>query len=375
MENAGFSPSGLDPDSQQGMFASIIRFSEDAIISKTLYGIITSWNQAAELLFGYKAEEVMGQQIRLLIPNDRLDEEDHIISRILNGEYIGKFRTVRRHKLGHPLQVSLTISPIRNQQGEIIGAAKIARDIGTEVALEEKLMQKNLELQRSNLYKDEVIGILAHELRTPLTTLKACIQLARNNRENADKLIDKADEQVNHISVMLSDLLDVTKIQAGRLEIKSTIVDAHEFVSKAILIVQQSSPSHFIEYNTVASTAPVLADAARMEQVIINLLNNAVKYSSGAHKVITQLSISEGFVVISVRDFGLGIPPEELEKIWTKFYRVKAHRNRVKGLGMGLYICKQLVTAHSGKIWAESDGNTGTTFYLKMPLVETSLSL
>lgn len=372
MKNAEFALSDLDLNGQQAMFASIIRFSEDAIISKTLKGVITSWNRAAEQLFGYAAEEVLGKHITLLIPNDRLAEEEHIISRILKGEYIGKFRTIRTHKQGYNLHVSLTISPIRNQQGKIIGAAKIARDISTEIALEEKLMQSNLELQRSNLYKDEVIGILAHELRTPLTTLKASIQLARNNPENADKLLDKADEQVNYISGMLTDLLDVTKIQAGRLEIKRTIVDAHEFVNKAVWIVKQSSPSHSIEYIADAKPAPVQADAARMEQVIINLLDNAIKYSPDANKVITQVNISGGSVQISVRDFGLGIPPEELEKIWTKFYRVKAHKNKIKGLGMGLHICKQLVAAHGGKIWAESNGSSGTTFYIKMQLAPSS---
>ncbi|MGN6492022.1 MAG: PAS domain-containing sensor histidine kinase [Agriterribacter sp.] len=297
------------------------------------------------------------------------------MDRILKGEHVGKFRTIRTHKQGHNLHVSLTISPVRNERGEIIGAAKIARDISTEVALEERLMQNNLALQQSSMYKDEVIGILAHELRTPLTTLKACIQLSRENPEHADELIDKAEEQVNHISGMLTDLLDITKIQAGRLEIKKTIVDVGEFVNKAIWIVQQSNPSHSIEYSAEAGSVLIKADPSRMEQVMINLLSNAVKYSPDANKVIVQVRPVEEFVEVSVRDFGLGIPPEELEKIWTKFYRVKAHRNRIKGLGMGLHICKQLVMAHGGKIWAESNGREGTTFFVRVPLASSSQSL
>ncbi|MET0636735.1 MAG: PAS domain-containing sensor histidine kinase [Chitinophagaceae bacterium] len=357
-----------DIEWKQAMLASIVESSEDAIISKTLESIITSWNQSAERLFGYTEEEVLGKHISILLPADRLNEEEVIIKSIIAGDRIDHFQTVRRKKDGSLVDISLTVSPVRNNAGEIIGASKIARDISIQVAMEARLTQANIELQKSNLYKDEFIGLLGHELRTPLTSVKACIQLMREWPERIGELTNKADKQVNRMTNLLVELVDFAKSQAGRLEINTVPTSATEFINNAIETVQQSHPEHAIRYESEHQDLLLNVDALRMEQVVINLLTNAIKYSPGATEVIVR-SAREGEVFhVSVQDFGMGIPQAEVENIWNRFYRVKGHRANFKGLGLGLHLCRQLISLHKGRIWVESTEGTGSVFHFTLPI-------
>ncbi|RYY59744.1 MAG: PAS domain-containing sensor histidine kinase, partial [Chitinophagaceae bacterium] len=270
-------PGYQDAEFRQAMLAAIVESSDDAIISKTLQGIITSWNAAAKRLFGYEEQEVLGKHISILLPEDRLSEEDVIIREIINGNRIDHFQTKRRRKDGTEIDISLTISPVRNKNNEIIGASKIARDISLQVATEAKLMIANMELQKSNMYKDDFIGLLGHELRTPLAGIKACVQLISEVPERTPELLQKADRQINRMTTLLVELVDFAKSQAGRLEIAKTQNIAQDFISNAIEIVQQGQTSHRIEFNNDIPSVSVMADALRMEQVVINLLTNAVK--------------------------------------------------------------------------------------------------
>ena len=359
----------LDHQSREAMFAAIVESSEDAIISKTIEGFITSWNNSAERLFGYTEEEILNKNIRILIPDDRKDEEDMIIASILRGEKVTNFRTVRKARCGNEIDISLTVSPIYNKHGEIIGASKIVRDITEQVALERKLTEANFELQRSNMFKDEFFGLLGHELKTPLTSLKACLQLTKEMPEKKEEWIEKAELHTEKLIRMLNELLAVAKLLSGRLEIFPDKCMVSTFLNTAIEVVKVASPTHEIICSGNGIAALVSVDAGRMEEVMINLLTNAVKYSPGKDKIIVHTQIIDGYVEISVRDFALGIPEEDLDKIWTRFYRVPAHKNRVRGLGLGLHLCRNLVLLHKGSIWAESGDGEGSTFRVRLPLL------
>lgn len=359
----------LDYESRQAMFAAIVESSEDAIISKTIKGVITSWNNSAERLFGYSEEEILNKNILVLIPDDRKDEEDFIIASILRGEKVMNFKTVRKTKAGKEIDVSLTVSPMFGRQGEIIGASKIVRDISEQVAMERTLVKTNFELQRSNMFKDEFIGLLGHELKTPLTSLKACLQLTREMPEKKEEWISKAELHTEKLIKMLKELLDVAKIQSGRMEIYPEKCTVAGFLNNAVELVRVTSQTHEITCTGDGMQAFVNVDTGRMEQVMINLLTNAIKYSPGKDKVIVSTRVIDDHVEISVRDFGLGIPQEDLEKIWTRFYRVSAHKKSIHGLGLGLHLCRNLVLLHKGSIWAESGDGEGSTFRVRLPVI------
>lgn len=192
---------------QEAVLASIVNTSDDTIVSKTLQGIITSWNAAAERMFGYTREEAIGQHISLIIPVSRLKEEEFIISRIKSGEKVNHFETVRIGKDGREVPISLSISPILDASGNVIGASKIARDIRAQLEAQEKI-------QAQERKKDEFVGLASHELRTPLTSLNGYLQIL--NRINTDdsnrKYIKKSLQQVNKLRLLVNGLLDVSRI-------------------------------------------------------------------------------------------------------------------------------------------------------------------
>ena len=367
MANSGIG-SIQDAEFRQAMLAAIVESSDDAIVSKTLEGIITSWNASAKRLFGYDESEIIGRHISILLPLERLSEEEVIIKEIIKGNRIDHFQTRRKRKDGTELDISLTISPVRNKNNEIIGASKIARDISHQVATEAKLMAANLELQKLNLYKDDFIGLLGHELRTPLAGIKACIQLMAEVPARTPELLVKADRQVNRMTTLLVELVDFAKSQAGRLDVVKTQTVAQDFIVNGIETVQQGQSTHQIEFMSEIPPVTVMADPLRMEQVVINLLTNAVKYSPGSDSIVVSLEQTATAIIISVKDSGLGIPHADLDKIWNRFYRVPDHKAKIKGLGIGLHLCKQIVDLHGGKIWAESDPGRGSTFFFKLPL-------
>lgn len=360
----------LDWETHQGLLASIVQSSEDAIVSKDMHGYITSWNQSAERVLGYSESEAVGKHISLIIPENRLDEEEAIIATIFKGKKISSLKTVRRAKSGQELEVSLTVSPLYGSDGKMIGASKIIRDISSQIDLERKLLESNLALQKSNIFKDEFIGLLGHELKTPLTSLKACIELLKTIPERRDELIDKALRHANTLGSMLNEMLDTAQAQAGRLDVVPSQVNPVDFVQSAVEIVQQSCNTHSIELRDEAGSTSVMADFNRMEQVMINLLTNAIKYSPSSNKIIVTVSRMQDAVKIAVQDFGLGIPNDELDKIWTRFYRVHSHKKKIKGLGMGLHLCRQIVHLHKGTIWVESIEGEGSVFGIKLLIIE-----
>ncbi|MHB1179714.1 MAG: sensor histidine kinase [Daejeonella sp.] len=524
---------------KQANLAAIVNTSDDAIISKTLQGIITSWNKAAEKMFGYTEDEAIGKHITMLIPPDRLQEEDIIIGNISKGNKIDHFETIRRAKSGEDIHISLSVSPIKDRNGNITGASKIARDVSALKTALDKTTQyaKNLEiinslsqeisqnldiesihqkltdattiltgaqfgaffynafntngesyqlytlsgapreafekfgmprntavfnhtfsglgivrvdditkderygknrphhgmpkghlpvvsymavpvktstgevtgglffghpeqgkfteeqenlvkaisfqasaaLENAKLYnevvnlnskKDEFIGMASHELKTPLTSIMGYLQILHRleTTEKSKTFISKTVQQVKKLSSLVADLLDVSKIEAGKLQLVKRDFELMTIIEDAIELIQNSQTSHNIVLKRDLNTISVNADPQRIEQLVINLLTNAVKYSPAAQIVEVLVKRHDDNINIGVRDQGIGIPIEKQKHIFTRFYRVDGVNPSISGLGIGLYICKEVVDRHNGKIWVESTPGQGSTFWFTLPL-------
>jgi PAS domain S-box-containing protein len=345
--------------------AAIVESSDDAIVSKDLNGIITSWNSGAERLFGYRADEAIGQPITIVIPPDRLDEEPEILRRIRHGERVDHFETVRRRKDGALRDISLTVSPIVDGRGTIVGASKIARDI-TE--------RRSLERQR-----EAFVGIAAHELRTPVTGIKGYTQLLarrlrRVGESSAVETLARLDAQVDRLTSLIDDLLDVTRIEGGSLSFRPGPFELNALLAEIIDVVQRTSARHRI-VSELASPVTLVGDRERIGQVVTNLLTNAIAYSPQSDRVIVRTVLDVEDVVVAVQDFGIGIPKVDQPRVFDRFYRVNSEsRAGHAGLGLGLYIAAEFVRRHGGTIWVESETGEGTTISFSLPLGTSTAS-
>lgn len=527
-------------ETKQAMLAAIIESSEDAIISKTLNGIVTTWNKSAEKMFGYSEQEMTGKSIILLIPKTRRHEEDVILQKIRNGEKVEHYETYRLTKNGTEIPVSLTISPITNSKGQIIGASKIARNISRQKTAEDnlqryannletlntvgKLVSEHLdvqeilqhvtdvttkvtgaafgaffynnlddggesymlytlsgapkaafekfgmprntdifnatfsgectvradditkdprygknsphfgmpkghlpvvsylavpvmsksgtviggllyghpeagkftehherliesvatqaaialenaklyeEIQKLNSKKDEFIGLASHELKTPVTSLSGYLQIINRRLPAGDEnkaFMEKALVQINKLSDLISDLLDVSKIETGQLPLSFTSFDLVQLVKDVTEVMQYSTKTHHLVLDKKLDKLMVVADRQRIEQVIVNLLSNAIKYSPGTDLVNISVSAANNKALVSVQDFGLGISKEQQERIFTRFYRVEDISVNISGLGIGLFISKEIISRHAGKLWVEGSQGKGSAFFFEIPI-------
>ena len=358
--------------------AAIVESSDDAIVSKTLQSVILSWNHGAERLFGYTAEEAVGQPITMLIPPDRLGEEEHILERIVRGERIEHFETVRVSKDGRPIDISLTISPIRNAEGVIIGASKVARDISHRKSLEarntelrewEQLARQ--EAEAANRAKDEFLAMLGHELRNPLSPILTALQLMKlRGGGGLEREREVIERQVGHLTRLVEDLLDVSRITRGKVAIKEEDVEIAESVAKAI---EMTTPlldqrTHVLDVD-VPRKLWVRGDPVRLSQVFSNLVTNAAKYTAPGGHITIRAMEEHSNVVIRIRDTGIGIAPDVLPKVFDLFVQERQDIDRPQGgLGLGLTIVRNIVERHGGTVSAHSDGpGAGSEFVVRLP--------
>jgi PAS domain S-box-containing protein len=346
-------------EEELGRYAAIIAFSDDAVVSKTLDGTITSWNHAAERMFGYTPEEAIGQHITLIIPPELRREEEDIIGKLRQGIHIDHYETVRVRKDGTKVDVSLSISPVRDRMGNIIGAAKIARDI-----------TERLELERR---KDEFISTASHELKTPITTLKGFTDLLlrkfkRQGMQEEVPILTRMDAQIKRLTRLIDELLDASKAQAGQLVYEEEPVDLAALLQETVEVLQPTSPTHTLIVRETTH-AMVMGDKDRLGQVLTNLISNAIKYSPQANQVDLAIMTSDKTVALRIRDDGVGIPKAHQKYIFDRFYRARdSHSKAFPGLGMGLYIAHEIVKRHGGEITVESEEGKGSTFVVSLPL-------
>ena len=352
------------------LLASIIDCSDDAIVSKTTAGLITSWNKGAEKLFGYSADEAIGQNISLIIPESRMDEEADIISKILKGETIDHIDTVRRCKDGTEKHISVTISPVRDRNNNIIGASKIARDISDRVERETQNAIFTKKLQELNNFKDDFMMMASHELKTPLTVVKTSLQILQDSLTD-DKgnmaFANKALHHVEKLSALVSELLDVSKIQNGKLDLNIYSFDLTLLLNEIISDLQPVALKHRLIFGQANELIEIKADRQRIKQVLENILTNAIKYSPEDSAVHIETSVKETGVIVKVTDNGIGIAPEDIDKIFTRFYRAQGLASTFSGAGVGLYISAEILRYHGGKMWVESELDKGSVFYIHIP--------
>jgi PAS domain S-box-containing protein len=356
--------------------ASIVESSNDAIISKSLDGIIQSWNTAAQRLFGYTAEQAVGRHISVVIPPDRADEEEAIIARLRAGERVDHFDTVRLRSDGQPVHVSLTISPIWNEVGQVVGASKIARDITAQKEVEERIYNLMAELKEADQRKDEFLATLAHELRGPLAPLGSMLEIMKRSGSTDDLLHqarDTMERQLGQMVRLVEDLLDVSRISRNRLELRK------ERVELASILYQSTEAcrplADFANHVVIVSLPPepifLHADPVRLAQVFSNLLNNSCKYTEPGGKIWLTAERLESDVVVKVKDTGIGIPPDKLASVFEMFSQVQSALERSQGgLGIGLTLVKRLVEMHGGAIEVTSEGpGRGSEFIVRLPIL------
>ncbi len=356
-------------DETRALLAAIVDASDDAIVSKTTNGIITSWNPGACRLFGYTAEEAVGKSIELIIPPDRLAEEQLILGRIRRGESIDHFETIRRRKNGVEFHVALTVSPVRDASGRIIGASKIARDITDR-------KRADAEREEASRRKDEFIAILAHELRNPLAPVRnAAAYLKEVGGSELARPVEMIERQISQMARLIDDLLDVSRISRGVLELRRERIDLSEILEAAVDAThgEIEAKSHVLKVDAPRVPIELDADRERLVQVLSNLLNNAAKYTPMRGDIRLQVHTRGAMLEISVKDDGIGIPPDKVGSIFELFVRVDDSLERQGGLGIGLTLARQIVELHGGTIEARSDGiGCGTEFLVQMPVVVTA---
>ncbi len=358
-------------NSQQRL-ASLIESSNDAIISKSLDGIIQSWNSAAERLFGYTADQAVGRHISLIIPADRMDEEERIIARQRAGERIEHFDTVRVRSDGNPIEVSLTISPIKDATGRVVGASKIARDIGDQKRLHAKLRE-------ADRRKNEFLAMLAHELRNPLAPIRNAVQILRLKGADSQAVSaasEMMERQVGQLVRLVDDLLDVSRISQGKIELRKGRIELASAVNHA---VEAARPLvREMDHDLIVTLPPrpifLYADPTRLAQVVGNLLNNACKFTDKGGRIWLTVEQEGEQAVIRVRDSGIGITAEQRSRIFDLFVQVDTSLERsVSGLGIGLSLVKNLVEMHGGKVEVYSAGvGQGSEFLVRLPIMVES---
>jgi PAS domain S-box-containing protein len=346
------------------LFAAIVQNSDDAIISKDLTGKITNWNPAATRILGYSSEEMIGQPILKLIPEELHSDEELILSKIRAGERIEHFETVRIKKSGERIDVSLSISPMRDEAGRIVGAAKILRDISVRKSLEASLLQAEKMAATGRM-----AATIAHEINNPLEAIVNLLFLARERATDPEQLayLNAAESEVARVSHIAKQTLgfyrDPAKMVSTSLsDIAAEVARVYEPRCRAagIRVRQCLDP-----------TPPITVRKGEIMQVISNLITNAIYAmpNGGVLSIVAErTSLPRDGVVLSIEDTGVGIAPEQLPRIFEAFYSTRT----TIGTGIGLFVTKQFVENHGGRIdVASATGATshGTRMSIFLPLV------
>ena len=366
--------------------AAIVASSDDVIVSKTLDGVITSWNPAAERTFGWTAAEAIGRHITLIVPEDRRAEEDDVLARIRRGERVDHFETVRRTKDGRFVDMSITISPVKDAAGRIVGASKVARDISERRRLDDQrvlLLAREQEARQQaealNNAKDELLATVSHELRTPLNSIfgwARMIQSGDLDEAGRARAVNAILRNASAQTRIVEDLLDLSRIAAGHMRLDFEWMDLNATIEAALETVRPAARAKDINLEAMLDGALGTMEGApdRLQQVMWNLLMNSVKFTpSGGHvKISTQRRADS--VAIVVTDTGQGIAAEVLPHVFEPFRQADSSSTRAHGgLGLGLTLVRRLVELHGGNVIAESSGKgQGATFTVTLPLPVSS---
>jgi PAS domain S-box-containing protein len=377
-----------DDKALTGWLQAIIESADDAIISKTLDGILTSWNKAAEDIFGYMADEAVGHSVLMLIPEHLHDEEGMILGKLRKGEKVEHYETQRVAKDGRLIDVSLTVSPIRDDAGKIIGASKILRDITRQKQIEaerdmllSREQQAREQAEMASRAKDEFLGLLSHELRTPLNSILGWTRILSSHSLDeaaADQALETIDRNAKLQARLIDDMLDVSRIISGKLRLDAQPVDMTTVINAAVETLRPAADAKHIRlYVTLDfGTGAVLGDPVRLQQVIWNLVSNAVKFVPKEGSVRVSLRRVNSHVELTVSDNGPGIDPDFLPHVFERFRQADSTANKkYSGLGLGLSIVRHLVELHGGTVQAGNGQDGGAVFSVDLPVMAVTRSM
>jgi len=367
--------------------AAIVESSSDAIIGKTLDGRITSWNHAAKQLFGYSAAEAVGQRVQMLIPPERQAEEMEILWRLSRGEVVPAFETQRLTQDGRRIDVSLTISPVRDAQGQIVGASKIVRDIAPlkqaqeARLLAERLEAENRQILEANRLKSQFLANMSHELRTPLNAVIGFADLLQRGVVRPES--PKHQEYLGHIGTsgrhllqLINDVLDLSKVESGKFEFSPEPVQLPQLVSEVMGILQGAALRKQIVmqadiHQELGQPGALVLDPVRLKQVLYNYLSNAIKFTPEAGHVSVR-AMPEGATRfrLEVEDTGIGIAQADLGRLFGEFQQLDSgYAKQHQGTGLGLALTRRLVEAQGGSVGVRSQLGEGSVFHLVLERV------
>lgn len=356
--------------------AAIVESSDDVIVSKNLDGIITSWNAAAQRVFGYTPEEAIGRHITLIIPPDKFEEEYGILAKVKAGKRVEHFETRRRAKDGSLVDISVTVSPILDARGRIIGASKVARDISERKRIE-------AQLEESNRRRDEFMANMSHELRTPLNAVIGLAHiLSKSERLNPreQQCVSMIRQSGDTLLALINNLLDFSKAETGSIQLETIEFSLPETVEKCVMMMDAEIRSKGLAFQ-LSYNGPLreyyVGDPLRLQQILTNLLANAVKFTDKGQIEVTVNLKSENAehscLTLSVADTGVGIAPDKIDVIFDKFIQADASVARSHGgSGLGLSICKALAEVMGGRISVQSMPGLGSTFTVELCLTHSS---
>jgi PAS domain S-box-containing protein len=367
----------------QQRLAAIVESSDDAIHSMTVDGVITSWNRGAERIYGYPPEEAIGKAVSILVPPERLGEVGMVLDKVAGSESIEHFETRRQTKDGRTIDVSLTISPIRDADGCVVGASTIARDVSERKRSEAERESARQAADRANRAKSEFLSRMSHELRTPMNAVLGFAQLLGMDHQTPEQ--EEATREIlkagTHLLELIDEVLDIARIEAGKLRLSLEPVDAMQVVEESISLLQPQARQEGVtlSIDPRESSDPsvhVVADRQRLKQVLLNLISNGIKYNrqNGTVRLSIDRSDTGGRIRIAVTDTGRGIPAERVERLFAPFDRLGAEETGIEGTGLGLALTRPLVEAMGGTISVTSESGRGSTFSVELASADGAAS-
>jgi PAS domain S-box-containing protein len=348
---------------------NLVENAGDAVISTAMDDRILTWNRAAEIIFGYSKEEAIGQKLAILLPPEHADDLEEIRLKISRTGVMRNLEVRRQRKDGIIIEIALAVSPIEDGAGRMTGVLHLAKDITEKMQYEKRLR----DLDRM---KSDFVSNVSHELRTPLTAVKASVDnmldgLTGPLNEKQSRYLTRIKSNTDRLSRLINDLLDLSRIEAGRIDIKPAVVSLEILAREVIESLRSTVVDKLIDLEVECHQTGVTAwaDRDKITQVLMNLVGNAVKFTQANGKVTVAIERNDdGWVKVSIADTGPGIPQGELEKIFDKFYQLaQVDKRKSRGTGLGLAISKALVQMHGGKIGVESEVGRGSTFSFTLP--------
>ncbi len=379
VRETGEPPRPLATDEQTRAFlASIVESSDDSIVGTDMKGTILSWNRGAERLWGYTAAETIGRHITLLFPEDHQDDYMQTLERIERQERIERFESTRVHKDGSVVNVSVILSPIRDDAGRIRGVSAIYSDITKQKRAEAELVKAKEAAEAASRAKSEFLANMSHEIRTPMNGILGMLDVALDmdlSPELRDYL-ETARISANTLLVILNDILDFSKIEAGRMELEQTPMSVAAAVHEAVSVLAVVAHGKGLDlHHKISDDMPLvlLGDPTRLRQVLVNLINNAIKFTErGSVEVgasVERTEAGESLIRFSVSDTGIGMSAAQRAVIFEAFRQADGSTTRrYGGTGLGLSICQRLVRLMGGDMWVESKPGSGSTFFFNARL-------